>query len=62
MLELGCGVGWMTKALAWRFGSVHATDVPTEMVVQGRSLSPELNNVTWEVPDGFDLSTIPDGS
>ena len=62
MLELGCGVGRMTKALARRFRSVHATDVSPEMVVQGRSLCPELNNVTWEVSDGFDLSTIPDGS
>ena len=52
----------MTKALACRFRSVHATDVTTEMVVQGRSLCPELNNVTWEVSDGFDLSAIPDGS
>ena len=60
MLELGCGVGRMTKALARRFRSVHATEVPPEMVVQGRSLCPELNNVTWEVSDGFNLSTIPD--
>ena len=62
MLELGCGVGWMTKALDCRFRSVHATDVSPEMVVQGRTLCPELNNVTWEVSDGFDLSTIPDVS
>ena len=62
MLELGCGVGRMTKALTCRFRSVHATDVSPEMVVQARFLCPELNNVTWEVSDGFDLSTIPDGS
>ena len=62
MLELGCGVGRMTKALACRFRSVHATDVSPEMVVQSRTLCPELNNVTWEVSDGFDLSTIPDRS
>ena len=62
MLELGCGVGRMTKALARRFRSVHATDVSPEMVVEGCSLCPELNNVTGEVSDGFDLSTTPDGS
>ena len=62
ILALRCGVGRMTKALSRRFRSVHATEVPPEMVVQGRSLCPELNKVTWEVSDGFDLSTIPDRS
>ncbi len=62
MLELGCGVGRMTKALSRRFRSVRATDVSPEMVQQGQSLCPELNNVTWEVSDGFDLTTISDGS
>ena len=33
VLELECGVGRMTKALACRFRSVHATDVSPEMVV-----------------------------
>ena len=62
VLELGCGVGRMTKALAQRFGSVYATDVSPEMVTQARALCPELKNVTWEITNGFELSLIPDSS
>ncbi len=62
MLELGCGVGRMTKALARRFRYVHSTDVSPEMVSQARSLCPELDNVIWEVSNGFDLTSIPDGA
>lgn len=62
MLELGCGVGRMTKALAERFDAVHATDVSAEMVEQARNYSHDLKNVRWEVTNGFDLSSIEDGS
>ena len=62
MLELGCGVGRMTKALAARFDIVHATDVSGEMVEQARGHCPELGNVHWEVTNGFDLSSIGDGN
>ena len=62
MVELGCGVGRMTKALAARFDIVHATDVSGEMVEQARGHCPELGNVHWEVTNGFDLSSIGDGS
>ena len=62
MVELGCGVGRMTKALAARFDIVHATDVSGEMVEQARGHCPELGNVHWEITNGFDLSSIGDGS
>ena len=62
MLELGCGVGRMTKGLARRFRCVHATDVSSEMVSQARVHCPELDNAAWEVTDGFDLAFIPTGA
>ena len=62
MLELGCGVGRMTKALAARFDSVHATDVSEEMVEQAHGYCSELRNVKWEVTNGFDLASNGDAS
>jgi SAM-dependent methyltransferase len=36
VIEIGCGAGRVTKALAKVFGEVHAVDVSGEMVVQAR--------------------------
>lgn len=62
MLELGCGVGRMTQALAERFRTVHAKDVSAEMIEQARSYCHDLGNVKWEVTNGFDISSIGEGS
>lgn len=35
-LEIGCGIGRMTKHLAKLFGEVHSTDVSGEMIRQAR--------------------------
>src|SRR5919198_2975144 len=35
-LEIGCGIGRMTKFLAQAFGEVHATDVSPEMIEMAR--------------------------
>ena len=61
VLELGCGVGRMTGALARRFGRVHATDVSPEMLSRARELCPDLPNVSWLLTDGYSLP-IPDAS
>src|SRR5258705_7114449 len=37
VLELGCGIGRMTKFLASVFAEVHATDVSGEMIAQARA-------------------------
>lgn len=62
MLEVGCGVGRMTRALASRFARVHATDVSGEMVERAREHCRDLGNVDWEVTDGFEFPSIGDGS
>jgi len=36
VLEIGCGAGRMTRALANLFGEVHAVDVSGEMIAQAR--------------------------
>src|SRR5262245_43722097 len=36
LLEIGCGIGRMTRHLADAFGEVHATDVSAEMIAQAR--------------------------
>src|SRR5271168_2513476 len=37
VLEIGCGAGRVTRALAGLFGEAHAVDVSGEMVAQARA-------------------------
>ena len=61
VLEIGCGVGRVTRALARKFGAVHAVDVSGEMIAQARkSLANELNAHVYQ-NNGMDLSVIPGG-
>ena len=39
VLEIGCGAGRLTRALANFFGEVHAVDISGEMVAQARKRS-----------------------
>src|SRR5579884_419165 len=58
VLEIGCGVGRMTRALAQRARSVHALDVSEVMLGEARRLNPQLSNVTWLKGDGTSLSQL----
>lgn len=58
MLEVGCGVGRMTRAFARRFGHLAALDVSGEMLRQGRALHPDFANVTWLQGDGAGLQML----
>jgi len=58
MLEIGCGIGKMTRAFAGRFGSVAALDVSSEMVEQARVNAGNAGNVTFVVGNGADLQTF----
>jgi ubiquinone/menaquinone biosynthesis C-methylase UbiE len=60
VLEIGCGVGRMTKMLAHVFGRVTAVDVSKEMLDRARVNLRDLGNVTLHWGDGATLSTIPD--
>ena len=55
VLEIGCGVGRMTRVLADRARSVIALDVSDEMLARARELNPGLRGVRWVLGDGRTL-------
>ena len=62
VVEIGCGVGRLTRALARRAAHVFAIDVSREMLARARELNPELENVTWLHGDGESLTGIDDAA
>jgi ubiquinone/menaquinone biosynthesis C-methylase UbiE len=60
MLELGCGVGRMTRSFAQRFSHVYAFDISAEMLGHAKTLFPEAANVEWILGNGIDLSGLGD--
>lgn len=61
VLEIGCGAGRVTRALAGLFGEVHAVDVSGEMVAQAtRAVAPFPGAHIYQ-NNGMDLSVIPGG-
>ena len=59
VLEIGCGVGRVTRALAKLFGEVHAVDVSGEMVARATQALEQFPNAHVYVNNGMDLSVIP---
>jgi SAM-dependent methyltransferase len=62
VLEIGCGLGRLTRGLAARAGEVIAIDVSGEMLAQAREHNSELGNVTWLLGDGTTLAGVDDSS
>jgi SAM-dependent methyltransferase len=62
VVEVGCGVGRLTRAIAARAREVLALDVSEEMLERAREHNPELANVRWMLGDGESLAGIEDGS
>jgi ubiquinone/menaquinone biosynthesis C-methylase UbiE len=62
MLEIGCGVGRMTRMLARIFAQVTGVDISEEMVRQARENTADLNNVDLLVGDGCTLAGLPDAN
>jgi ubiquinone/menaquinone biosynthesis C-methylase UbiE len=62
VVELGCGIGRLTRVLAQRVRSVRALDVSGEMLVRGAQLNPQLDNVEWLHCDGRSLTGVADAS
>ena len=60
VIEIGCGVGRLTRPMAARAASVTAVDVSQEMLSQAQRFNPALQNVTWLLGDGVSLAGIPD--
>src|SRR5258705_647584 len=59
IVEIGCGAGRLTKALAALFGEVHAVDVSAEMIRLASEEVGALPNVRLYVNNGADLSALP---
>ena len=60
VLEIGCGAGRITRALAKRFGEIHAVDVSGEMVRQGREALKDFPNVHIYQNSGADVRVVPE--
>ena len=62
VVEIGCGIGRLTRPLAARAGSVRAIDVSAAMLDRARSHNPDLANVEWIHGEGDRLTGIGDAS
>ena len=62
VLEIGCGVGRLTRQISARAQAVLALDVSERMLEMARGYNPQLENVTWLLGDGESLQPIEDAS
>jgi SAM-dependent methyltransferase len=58
VVEVGCGAGRMTRAIAARARSVRAIDVSQEMLDVARRMNTTLANVDWLHGDGTSLAVV----
>jgi cyclopropane fatty-acyl-phospholipid synthase-like methyltransferase len=59
VLEIGCGAGRVTRALAGLFGEVHGVDVSGEMVALAREALKDMPHARVYQNNGMDLSIVP---
>lgn len=62
VIEIGCGAGRMTRAIAAAFAVVHAVDISAEMIALARRNLSDLPNVFLHKNNGVDLSGLPSHS
>jgi SAM-dependent methyltransferase len=62
VLDIGCGVGRLTRALAGRVRHVYGLDVSREMLELARKHNPDLANAEWLHGDGAGLGVVGDAS
>lgn len=62
VVEIGCGVGRLTRPLCGQVKEVIAVDVSERMLELARELNPGLSNVDWVLGDGISLRGIEDES
>jgi SAM-dependent methyltransferase len=62
VLDVGCGVGRLTRVLAARARHVIALDVSARMLERARELNAGLDNVEWVLGDGRSLVRVGDAS
>lgn len=62
VLDIGCGVGRLSRALAGRVAHVTGIDISAEMLALAGEHNAQLENVTWVQGDGTSLAGIADAS
>ena len=62
VLDIGCGLGRLTRPLARGAERVIALDISEEMLARARRLNAELANVEWVHGDGVSLRPVEDSS
>ena len=62
VVEIGCGLGRITRWLAEHFGRVAAVDISEEMIRGARERLADCPNVEWFVGSGSDLAMLPDAA
>jgi SAM-dependent methyltransferase len=60
VLDIGCGVGRLTRVIASRAATAYGLDVSAEMIDRARRHHADLSNVEWFVGDGATLQPIAD--
>jgi len=61
-LEIGCGAGRLTRALAEVFGEVHGVDISREMIHLAQEALADKPNIVLHNNNGMDLSFLADAS
>jgi SAM-dependent methyltransferase len=59
VLEIGCGAGRITRALARVFGEVHGVDISGEMITKAREALKDTPNAHVYQNNGLDLTVVP---
>jgi ubiquinone/menaquinone biosynthesis C-methylase UbiE len=62
VVEIGCGVGRLTRVIAERVASVKALDVSSQMLAIAQNENSGLDNVEWLHGDGVSLNGVVDAS
>jgi SAM-dependent methyltransferase len=62
IVEIGCGIGRLTRAIASNARTVRALDVSPRMIELAREYSGDQPNIEWLVGDGITLAPIADAS
>jgi SAM-dependent methyltransferase len=62
VLDIGCGLGRLTRAMAREAERVIALDISREMLTRAQQLNQDLDNVEWVHGDGRSLRPIPDAT
>src|SRR3954447_5995377 len=62
VVDIGCGIGRLSRAIAARAADVRGIDVSPRMIELARRYNDSLANVTWVVGDGVSLAGIDSAS